>query len=117
MRTINPYFSAVRHADKIIGDSLRTKARRRKYNDGARTYIAELHRYKLVGKQQDLGEEAVMTGREAKTQNELLVEIYREEIRKEIDAGVKFGETVSVLKRWIIAERSVGSSQQEGGAK
>lgn len=111
MRTINPYFSAVRRADKIIGDGLRAKARRRKNNEGAHDYLNGTHSYKLTGNQKELGEEMVMTGRQAKAQNEVLMEIYREDIRAEIDAGVKFGQTVSVLKRWVIVERHVSENE------
>ena len=111
MRTVNPYFSAIRRADKIIGDNLRAKAHRKKHrkkhNKGACEYLDGTHSYKLVGLGQDLGEEAEMTGRQAKAQNEVMLEIYREDIRAEIDAGVKFGQTVSVLKRWIIVERHI----------
>ena len=113
MRTINPYFSAVRRADKIIGDGLRAKARRRKHNEGAHDYLNGTHSYKLTGNQKELGEEMVMTGRQAKAQNEVLMEIYREDIRAEIDAGVKFGQTVSVLKRWVIVERHVSENDQD----
>jgi hypothetical protein len=112
MRTINPYFSAVRRADKIIGDSLRAKARRRKHNEGAHDYLNGTHSYKLMGNQKELGEKTVMTGRQAKTQNEVLMEIYREDIRAEIDANVKFGQMVSVLKRWVIVERHVSENDQ-----
>jgi hypothetical protein len=107
MTTINPYFSAVRQADKIIGDSLRAKARRRKHNESAHDYLNGTHSYKLVGNQKDLGEEMLMTGRQAKAQNEVLMEIYREDIRAEIEANVKFGQTTSVLKRWVIVDRHV----------
>ena len=112
MRTINPYFSAVRRADKIIGDGLRAKARRRKHNEDAQDYLNGTHSYKLQGNMKDLGEEMVMTGRQAKAQNQVLMDIYREEIRAEIDAGVKFGQTVSVLKRWVIVERHVSENDQ-----
>jgi hypothetical protein len=60
-----------------------------------------------------VGEEMVMTGRQAKAQNEVLMEIYREDIRAEIDAGVKFGQTVSVLKRWVIVERHVSENVKD----
>lgn len=70
-------------------------------------YLDGTHRYKLIGGQKELGEETVMTGREARSQNQVLMNIYQEEIRKEIDAGVKFGHTTSVLKRWVIMERNV----------
>jgi len=107
MRTINPYFSAIRQADKTIGDSLRTKVFRKKHNKEAYDYLDGTHRYKLVANQSDLGEETIMNGRQAREQNKVLMDIYREDIRAEIDAGVKFGQTTSAMKRWIIVERNV----------
>lgn len=111
MRTINPYFNAVRQADKIIGDSLRAKARKRKNNESAHDYLNGTHSYQLIGNQSELGEKMWMTGRQAKAQNEVLMEIYRQDIRAEIEADVKFGQTVSVLKRWVIVERYVSENK------
>jgi hypothetical protein len=107
MRTINPYFTAIRQADKIIGDSLKTKARRKKRIKGAVDYLNAVHCYKLVANQQDLGEKKTMTGREAFETNKAFSEIFRDEIGKEIDAGVPFGKTISTLKRWVLAKHEV----------
>lgn len=107
MRTVNPYFSAVRQADKIIGDQLRAKTRRKKNLEGATSYLSGTHQYKLVGNQKDIGDTRVMTGREAKEQNRVLMDMYREDLRVEIDEGVPFGKTTSVLRRWVVVERNV----------
>lgn len=107
MRSINPYFHAVRLADKKIGDTLHAQARWKKRAKGANEYFNSFHRYKLTGNSKDLGEEVVMDGRQAKAQNQVLMDIFKEDIRAEIDAGVKFGQTVSVLQRWVIVERNV----------
>lgn len=48
-----------------------------------------------------------MTGREAKEQNRVLMDMYREDLRVEIDEGVPFGKTTSVLRRWVVVERNV----------
>ncbi len=113
MQTINPYFSAVRRADKFIGDGLRAKARRRKHNEGARAYLDGTHSYKLIGNGHELGEQMVMTGRQALAQNEVLLGIYREDIQAEIDAGVKYGQTASVLKRWVVVARHVSENVED----
>ncbi|MBE7497087.1 MAG: hypothetical protein HS117_19270 [Verrucomicrobiaceae bacterium] len=107
MRAINPYFSAVRRADKLIGDSLRATARKQKRHKEAAEYLTGTHLYKLLGNSRDLGETMTMTGAQAKAQNDVLLEIYREDIRQEIESGVKFGATQSVLKRWVVVERHV----------
>jgi hypothetical protein len=107
MRTINPYFTAIRQADKIIGDNLRSKVLRKKHNKKAVDYLNAVHCYKLVANQQDLNEEKTMTGREAFETNKAFSEIFRDEIGKEIDAGVPFGKTKSTLKRWVLAKPEV----------
>jgi hypothetical protein len=107
MRTINPYFSAIRQADKFIGDSLRSKAFRKKRIGEKMDYLDDVHDYKLTANQQDLGEEKSMTGREAFQTNKVFSEIFRDEIGKEIDAGVPFGKTNSTLKRWVLAKPEV----------
>ena len=47
-----------------------------------------------------------MTGHQARATNDVLKDIFREEINVEIDEGVKFGHTKSNLKRWVIKERN-----------
>jgi len=107
MRNINPYFSAVRLADRMIGDSLRTKASKDKRIAKGREYLDGTHRYRLIGNQEFLGEEVVMGGREAKARNQCLMEQFQAELREQIDNGAKFGETSCVLKRWVVSERNV----------
>jgi hypothetical protein len=48
-----------------------------------------------------------MTGREAFETNKVFSEIFRDEIGKEIDAGVPFGKTISTLKRWVLVKPDV----------
>ena len=106
MQIINPIWKAAHQST----DPLRARAKKRRWvkdKVAGHCYLEGTHRYKLCGNQKDLGEEMVTTGRQAKAQNEVLLEIYREDIRAEIDAGVKFGQTVSALKRWVIVERHV----------
>jgi len=113
MRQINPYFEAVRRADKILGDGMKFRARWKRKQRDAIEYVNSMHRFRLMGNQDDLGEERVMTGREAKAQNELFMQNYRSEIQEEIDAGVKFGQTRSVLRRWKWVERVEQGKKQD----
>lgn len=70
-------------------------------------YLSSYHSFKLMGLGVSLGEETVMSGRVAKIANQRLLQEFQVEINKEIDAGVPWGSTKSVLKRWCVKTRNV----------
>lgn len=102
MRIQNPYMSAARRVDREINDGIRSRKKWASRCKNAKDYLGGTHDYKLMGNQIDLDSHARMTGREAHAQNELLKQIYCEKIREAIDAGVKFGQSGAVLKRWVL---------------
>lgn len=102
MTIINPYMSAARRVDKEINNGIRSRNKFAKCKKEKKAYLEAIHKYKLVGNYKDLDQQTYMTGSEAYTQNEVLKQIYCEEIREAIDAGIKFGQSGAVLKRWVL---------------
>ena len=102
MTIINPYMSAARRVDKAINNGIRARKKFAERKKNAKAYLEAIHKYKLVGNYKDLDQQADMTGSEAYAQNEVLKQIYCEEIREAIDAGIKFGQSGAVLKRWVL---------------
>ena len=102
MRIINPYMGAARRVDKETNKGIRKRKILANKKEASKAYLEAIHKYRLVGNFKYLGEEAYMTGDEAFTQNAVLKQIYCEEIRDAIDAGVKFGQSGAVLKRWVL---------------
>lgn len=103
MTIINPYFTAMVRADKnIVGSTTRNALyellRTKKLEQDA----ISVNLYVGSG----FKGEKVMTGAEAFKTNLRFRNKFSKEIQKEIDSGVPFGYTTSVLKRWTLKEKN-----------
>ena len=104
MRTINPFWSASRLADRQIKDGLRARKRWGLRVKGATAYFDGTHRYELMENQKATGKFSVMMGRQAKALNDSLRADFVLIVRQTIDAGKAVTEP---LRRWCVRERNV----------
>lgn len=66
----------------------------------AARYLTEQHTYVLLENSQPTELTLSMSGEEAKLQNEVFQQKFREALVKAIDEGKPYGQTGAVLRRW-----------------
>lgn len=106
-KIISPVLVFNESLKQIVRDNERAEVRRKKAIRQKKVdsilgaqYLAAMHQYQLVVNGKPEGDPVEMLGAEAKVQNDIFKQRFRDDINAAIDAGKPFGQTGAVSRHW-----------------
>lgn len=107
MKTYSPFQGLLRQIERSDKEHELRKARRAQRSENYLgsaasriAYTSSQHHYQMTINGKPEGEPVVMTGAEAKAQNEIFSQRFKDELNAAIDSGKPFGCTGAVNRKW-----------------